>query len=84
MLRILVVEDEPTIATGLKDNLEVEGYAIEVVDDGGVALDRILEGPFDLVVLDVENVDRWLSQVGRNAVRMVLKKGRVVFERPEA
>ena len=53
MLRILVVEDEPTIATGLKDNLEVEGYAIEVVDDGGVALDRILEGPFDLVVLDV-------------------------------
>ena len=53
MLRILVVEDEPTIATGLKDNLEVEGYAIEVVDDGDVALDRILEGPFDLVVLDV-------------------------------
>lgn len=53
MLRILVVEDEPTIAAGLKDNLEVEGYAVEVVDDGDVALARILEGQFDLVVLDV-------------------------------
>jgi two-component system, OmpR family, alkaline phosphatase synthesis response regulator PhoP len=53
MLSILVVEDEPTIAAGLKDNLEVEGYAVEVVDDGDVALDRILKGRFDLVVLDV-------------------------------
>ena len=53
MMRILIVEDEPTIATGLKDNFEVEGYAVEVVDDGDAALDRILEGRFDLVVLDV-------------------------------
>ena len=53
MLRILIVEDEPTIAAGLKDNLEVEGYAVEVVDDGDVALDRILKGALDLVILDV-------------------------------
>jgi imidazolonepropionase len=46
---------------------------------------RIDEGmEADLVVLDVESVDRWLSQVGRNSVRVVLKKGRVVYERPEA
>jgi imidazolonepropionase len=38
----------------------------------------------DLLLLDVESVDRWLSQVGRNAVRMVLKRGRVVYERPDA
>jgi DNA-binding response OmpR family regulator len=53
MLQILVVEDEPTIAAGLRDNLEVEGYAVEVVDDGDLALERILEGRLDLVVLDV-------------------------------
>jgi len=51
--RILIVEDEPTIATGLKDDLEVEGYAAEVVDDGKAALRRILEGKFDLVLLDL-------------------------------
>lgn len=52
-MRILVVEDEPTIATGLKDNLEVEGYTVEVVDDGDVALERILEDRHDLIILDV-------------------------------
>ncbi len=46
---------------------------------------RIDEGmEADLVVLDVSSVNRWLSQVGRNSVRVVLKKGRVVYERPEA
>lgn len=53
MLHILVVEDEPTIATGLQDDLELEGYAVEVIDDGKLALQRILEGKHDLVVLDV-------------------------------
>ncbi len=38
----------------------------------------------DLVVLDTPSVDRWLYQVGRNAVQTVLKKGRVVYEKPSA
>jgi DNA-binding response OmpR family regulator len=53
MLHILVVEDEPTIATGLRDDLELEGYAVEVADDGKLALQRILESKHDLVILDV-------------------------------
>jgi DNA-binding response OmpR family regulator len=53
MQRILVVEDEPTIATGLEDDLELEGYAVEVVDNGAVALKRILEEEFDLILFDV-------------------------------
>lgn len=51
--RILVVEDELTIATGLRDDLELEGFKVEVVDDGKVALRRILEEDFDLILLDV-------------------------------
>jgi DNA-binding response OmpR family regulator len=51
--RILVVEDEPTIATGLRDDLELEGFAVEVADDGKAALSRILEEKFDLVLLDL-------------------------------
>jgi DNA-binding response OmpR family regulator len=50
---ILIVEDEPTIATGLRDDLELEGFTVEVVDNGTVALRRILEGGFDLILLDV-------------------------------
>jgi two-component system alkaline phosphatase synthesis response regulator PhoP len=53
MQRILVVEDEPTIAMGLQDDLEQEGYAVEVVVDGAVAIKRIPEGEFDLILLDV-------------------------------
>jgi len=53
MQRILVVEDEPTIAIGLQDDLELEGYAVEVTNDGDVAMKRVLEGEFDLIVLDI-------------------------------
>ena len=50
---ILIVEDEPTIATGLRDDLELEGFAVEVADDGTAALSRILEGKLDLILLDL-------------------------------
>jgi two-component system, OmpR family, alkaline phosphatase synthesis response regulator PhoP len=51
--RILVVEDEPTIATGLRDDLELEGFTVEVAEDGTAALSRILEGKLDLILLDL-------------------------------
>ena len=51
--RIFVVEDEPTIATGLRDDLELEGFTVEVADDGTAALSRILEGKLDLILLDL-------------------------------
>lgn len=51
--RILVVEDELTIATGLLDDLELEGFIVEVVDNGTVALQRIIEDEFDLILLDI-------------------------------
>lgn len=51
--RILLVEDERTLADGIRENLELEGYAVQHVADGQVALRTILEREFDLVVLDV-------------------------------
>jgi two-component system alkaline phosphatase synthesis response regulator PhoP len=53
MTRILVVEDEPGIALGLEDDLRIEGYEVEVADDGIIALRRAREAAFDLIVLDV-------------------------------
>jgi DNA-binding response OmpR family regulator len=51
--RILIVEDEPAIALGLKNDLALEGYLPEVVGDGEAALRRVSETPFDLILLDV-------------------------------
>lgn len=51
--RILVVEDNATLAMGLEANLRFEGYAVEVVGDGAVAADRFPGERYDLVVLDL-------------------------------
>ena len=34
MKRILVIEDEPQMQLGLRDNLELEGYEVQVAGDG--------------------------------------------------
>ena len=51
--RILVVEDDPSIQLGLRMALANEGYAVTTADDGAVALERIKETPWDLVILDI-------------------------------
>jgi DNA-binding response OmpR family regulator len=55
MSRILVVEDELHIAQGLRFNLEAEGHAVEITENGEDALRFLLREsrPFDIVVLDV-------------------------------
>jgi DNA-binding response OmpR family regulator len=51
--RILIVEDEPAIATGLKDDLVLEGYQTIVSGNGTEAALLALEQDFDLMILDV-------------------------------
>ncbi len=51
--RITIVEDEPAIAEILQYNLEQEGFAVEVVGDGGVALSRLRRSVPDLVLIDL-------------------------------
>jgi len=69
MSRVLIVEDEAHLATGLRFNLEAEGHSVDVVGDGESALERLLgtsrdngkkgkrealqRQDFDAVVLDV-------------------------------
>jgi DNA-binding response OmpR family regulator len=53
MARILVVEDEPTIAMGLQDDLQLEGHAVDVASDGAAAEAAALERRHDLILLDV-------------------------------
>lgn len=53
MSRILIVEDEPSIALALEEDLRHEGYETEVVADGDAAVERGTAGAFDLILLDV-------------------------------
>ena len=51
--RILIVEDEPAIALVLRDDLELEGYQVEVVDNGNHAVHKACSETFDLLLLDI-------------------------------
>jgi DNA-binding response OmpR family regulator len=51
--RILIVEDEPAMVAGLRDNFEYEGYDVISAADGAEGLERALADNPDLVVLDV-------------------------------
>lgn len=53
MIKILIVEDEPNMRLGLKDNLEFEGYEVDVAEDGETGLNKISENIYNLVLLDV-------------------------------
>ncbi|HEX6499804.1 MAG TPA: response regulator transcription factor [Micromonosporaceae bacterium] len=50
---VLVVEDEPTIATAVADRLRAEGFAVHVADDGPHAVEAARRLRPDAVVLDV-------------------------------
>ena len=51
--KLLLVEDEPSLAILLGDRLEREGYSVVSVADGNEALATALERTFDVLVLDV-------------------------------
>ncbi len=53
MEKILIVEDEPDMVMGLKDNLEFEGYEVDIAMDGEDGLSKISTLKYDLVLLDV-------------------------------
>jgi two-component system, OmpR family, alkaline phosphatase synthesis response regulator PhoP len=71
--RILVIEDEPTLARLLSYNLTQEGYEVTVADHGTEGLQLALQRPFDLLVLDIMlpgmNGFEILTKVRQNGVR---------------
>jgi DNA-binding response OmpR family regulator len=51
--KILIVEDEPNMVAGLRDNFEYEGYQVITASDGVAGLERAMSDSPDLVLLDV-------------------------------
>ncbi len=53
MNRILIIEDEETIAFLERDYLELSGFEVEIENGGEKGLERSLTEPFDLIILDL-------------------------------
>lgn len=53
METILIVEDDPSMLRGLKDNFEQRGFTVLTADDGEKGLAAALEATPDLIVLDI-------------------------------
>lgn len=51
--RILLVEDEPLLQKLYTDLLTAENFTVEAVSDGVSAFEKIKQGGFDLVLLDI-------------------------------
>ena len=51
--RVLVVDDDPGVLEVVSYSLRGEGFEVETVSDGATALDRAMEEPYDLVILDL-------------------------------
>ena len=59
METILIVEDDPTMLRGLKDNFEFKGYRVLTAADGEEGLNAALNEKPDLITLDLEMPGEW-------------------------
>jgi DNA-binding response OmpR family regulator len=53
MKRILIIEDEESIAELERDYLEIDGFEVEIISDGKKGLDAALSKTYSLILLDV-------------------------------
>ena len=71
-VHILVVEDEPKLASALKEGLEDERYQVSVAKSGEEGFYRLYSEPFDLLMLDVmlpgRNGFEVLAQLRKNGI----------------
>ena len=53
MKSVLIIEDNPTMLRGLKDNFELKGYRVKTARDGEQGLKTALAENPDLIILDI-------------------------------
>ena len=68
---VLIIEDDPTLTRGLKDNFEFKGYSVQTAIDGEQGLEAAVKGRPDLIILDI-----MLPKInGYEVCRLVRSKG---------
>ena len=84
--KVLLIEDEPSLALTLEDRLRAEGYEVESVADGLEGYERALRESFDLLLLDLHlpgkgglDICRDLRREGRDLpILMLTARGQVI------
>ena len=84
--RLLLVDDEPSLAVVLTDRLQSEGYVVTTLGDGDIALKTATSDSFDLIILDGMlpgrdgyDVCRTLRQRGvKTPILMLSARGQVI------
>jgi two-component system, OmpR family, response regulator len=75
-MRILLIEDEPDLRSGLCRSLRDEGYAVDEANDGELGLYKALNTDYDAIILDLmlPVVDGWslLRQVRKSRATPVI------------
>jgi two-component system response regulator VanR len=51
-VRVLIVEDEPYMAEGIRDGLRLEAIAADIAGDGDIALELLSINAYDIAILD--------------------------------
>ena len=74
-MKILVIEDDPTVGQFVKRGLEEQRWGVELVDDGEEGEQRAISGAYDLVILDM----RLPGKSGLDVLTALRTRG---FERP--
>jgi DNA-binding NtrC family response regulator len=85
-LEILIIDDEPIVGKRLRTALEKDGHAVEVLERGPEAIERIADKTFDIVVSDVridevDGLDVLRAVQGRSAhTRTIMITGYATVE----
>ncbi|UZQ50130.1 response regulator transcription factor [Clostridium kluyveri] len=74
MKKILIIEDDINIAEMERDYLELNGYSVEIVQDGNKGIDMIMGEMYDVIIVD-------LMLPGKNGFE-IIKEVRKKFEIP--
>jgi DNA-binding response OmpR family regulator len=69
-MRILVVEDEPDLASAIAISLRRDGYAVDIANDGTAAMERVVLNEYDLLCLDLNLPDTDGLDLCRQVVNM--------------
>ncbi len=51
--KLLIIEDDPALLRGLRDNFETQAYQVRTARDGRAGLEALLQDPPDLLLLDL-------------------------------
>ena len=84
--KILVIDDEGLVTASLKQLLKKSGYDVDIASDGHVAMDKVKENDFDLIISDIRMPDingvevikkirEYLRQSGKSPVPEILITG---------